>query len=184
MITKKTSFVKRALQGSGLCLIKKLIVAGTRTFSVLVLISFNTKAQKTIDTAAIINSILPRGEKVESGNNFNGGVWLNRFVSPADSLDCIVALVTFQPKIRTNWHIHPGGQILIVTEGVGYYQEKGKPKQVIRKGDIIKCSPGVQHWHGASPGGEFAHLVVAPDVEKGEVTWLQRVTDEEYNSLK
>jgi len=67
---------------------------------------------------------------------------------------------------------------------VGYYQEKGKPGQIIRKGDIIKCSPGVQHWHGASPDSEFAHLVVAPDIEKGEVTWLQRVTDEEYHSLK
>jgi 4-carboxymuconolactone decarboxylase len=99
-------------------------------------------------------------------------------------LDCIVSLVTFQLGVRTNWHIHPGGQILIVTEGVGYYQEKGKPIQILRKGDIIKCSPGVEHWHGASPDSEFAHLVVAPDIEKGEVTWLQRVTDEEYNSLK
>ena len=25
---------------------------------------------------------------------------------------------------------------------------------------------------------QFAHLVVAPDAEKGEVTWLQKVTEE------
>ena len=163
---------------------KKIIRQSVLTFISFILLNLNAKAQKTIDTAAVVNSIFPRGEKVASGNNFNGAVWLNRFISPGDSLDCIVALVTFQPGVRTNWHVHPGGQILIVTEGVGYYQEKGKPGQIIRKGDIIKCSPGVQHWHGASPGSEFAHLVVAPDVEKGEVTWLQRVTDEEYNSLK
>ena len=163
---------------------KKIIRQLVLTFIGFILLNLNAKAQKIIDTTAIINSIFPRGEKVAPGNNFNGVVWLNRFISPGDSLDCIVSLVTFQPGVRTNGHIHPGGQILIVTEGVGYYQEKGKPRQIIRKGDIIKCSPGVQHWHGASPGSEFAHLVVAPDIEKGEVTWLQRVTDEEYNSLK
>lgn len=156
---------------------------------VLIFLSFistclHTNAQKKIDTVAVVNSIFPRGEKVTSSDNFNGSVWLNRFISTGDSLDCIVSLITFQPGVRTNWHIHPGGQILIVTQGVGYYKEKGKPGQVIRKGDIVKCSPGVQHWHGASPGSEFAHLVVAPDVEKGEVTWLQKVTDKEYNSVK
>lgn len=162
----------------------KIIRQLALTFISFILLNLHAKAQKKIDTTAIINSILPRGEKITSGNNFNGTVWLNRFISARDSLDCIVALVTFQPGVRTNWHIHPGGQILIVTEGIGYYQEKGKPLQIIRKGDIIKCAPGIPHWHGASPNGEFAHLVVAPDIEKGEVIWLQKVTDEEYNNLK
>lgn len=161
-------------------IIRKLVL----TFISFILLNLNATAQKPIDTAAIVNSIFPRGEKVTSSNNFNGTVWLNRFISPADSLDCIVALVTFQPGVRTNWHKHPGGQILIVTEGTGFYQERGKPKEIIRKGNIIKCPPGAEHWHGASPAGEFAHLVVAPDVEKGEVTWMEKVTDEEYNSLK
>jgi len=153
-------------------------------FAFFILPGFNIKAQQTIDTIAIVNSILPRGEKLVSNDNFNGTVWLNRFVSPGDSLDCIVSLVTFAPWVRTNWHTHPGGQILIVTEGIGYYQEKGRPRQILYKGDVIKCPSGVTHWHGASPDGEFAHLVVAPDVEKGEVTWLQEVTDDEYKGLK
>ena len=153
-------------------------------FPFFILLGVSAKAQKNIDTAAILNSIFPRGEKMISNNNFNGTVWLNRFISAGDSLDCIVSLVTFDPGVRTNWHTHPGGQILIVTEGSGYYQEKGKPRQIIHKGDVVKCPPGVTHWHGASPNGEFAHLVVAPDAEKGEVTWLQKVTDEEYNGLK
>ena len=29
----------------------------------------------------------------------------------------------------------------------------------------------------------LASILLCPDVEKGEVTWLQKVTDEEYNSL-
>ena len=163
---------------------KKIIATTTMIVALLSFNNFKTKAQKTTDTTAILNSIFPRGEKVVASNNFNGTVWLNRFISPSDSLDCIVALVTFQPRVRTNWHTHPGGQILIVTEGVGYYQEKDKPRQIIHKGDVVKCPPGVTHWHGASPNGEFAHLVVAPDTEKGEVTWLLKVTEEEYNGLK
>jgi len=163
---------------------KKVILSLLLMFTCFSLLRFNAKAQQAADTAAIVNSIFPKGEKSASGNNFNGGVWLNRFVSPADSLDCIVALVTFEPGVRTNWHTHPGGQILMVVKGTGYYQEKGNQRQIIRKGDVVQCPRGVTHWHGASPDGEFAHLVVAPDIEKGEVTWLQKVTDEEYKGLK
>ena len=153
-------------------------------FVSLVLFNVNVKGQHAIDTTAILNSIFPRGEKSVSNNNFNGGVWVKRFVSPGDSLDCIVSLVTFEPGVRTNWHTHPGGQILMVVEGTGYYQEKDRQRQIIHKGDVVKCPPGVTHWHGASPKGEFAHLVVAPGAGKGEVTWLQAVTEEEYNGSK
>ena len=153
-------------------------------FTSFILLNISAKAQQIVDTTAIMNSIFPRGEKSVSNRNFNGGVWVKRFVSPSDALDCIVALVTFEPGVRTNWHTHPGGQILIVVEGTGYYQEKGKPRQIIHKGDVVKCPPGVTHWHGASPNGEFAHLAVAPDADKGEVKWLQRVTEKEYKGLK
>lgn len=172
---------KRRLEAS---LYKKIIPRFMLMFACFNLSDFSAKAQPVADTVAIINSIFPRGEKSTSGNNFSGGVWLKRFVSPADSLDCIVSLVTFEPGVRTNWHMHPGGQILMVVQGTGYYQERGKPRQTIRKGDVVKCPPGVTHWHGASPDGEFAHLVVAPDAEKGGVTWLQKVTDEEYKGFE
>ena len=135
MNTIKRRFRHRSSGNFDIFLGKKIIDQLALTLISFILLNLHAKAQKTIDTAAIVNSIFPRGEKVVSGNNFNGAAWLNRFISPGDSLDCIVALVTFQPGVRTNWHIHPGGQILIVTEGVGYYQEKGKPGKIIRKGD-------------------------------------------------
>jgi hypothetical protein len=112
---------------------KKIISPFLLMFACFSLPGFNAKAQQVIDTVAIINSIFPRGEKSTSSSNFNGGVWVKRYVSPADSLDCIVSLVTFDPGVRTNWHTHPGGQILMVVEGIGYYQEKGKPRQIIHK---------------------------------------------------
>ncbi len=73
---------------------------------------------------------------------------------------------------------------LIGIEGTGYYQEKGKPIQQLHKGDVIKILPGIEHWHGASPDSEFTHIAINTNTQKGIVEWLQRVTNEEYNSFK
>lgn len=48
--------------------------------------------------------------------------------------------VTFEPGARSYWHSH-GGMILVGTGGVGYYQEEGKPAQIIRKGDVPEEAP-------------------------------------------
>jgi quercetin dioxygenase-like cupin family protein len=82
------------------------------------------------------------------------------------------------------WHSHPAGQILLVTDGVGYYQEKGKPIQVITRGDVIKCLPDKDHWHGASIDKSMTHISLNPNTEKGIVNWKQAVTDQEYKSFK
>ena len=105
-------------------------------------------------------------------------------VQAEDGYDCTVGVVTFEPGARTNWHRHRGGQILLVTEGKGYYQEKGKPKRVIQKGDVVKCIAGTEHWHGASPGTKLTHVAIGPNAGKGIAEWLQRVTDNEYNAFK
>jgi quercetin dioxygenase-like cupin family protein len=99
-------------------------------------------------------------------------------------LNCQIANVAFEAGARNNWHTHPGGQILIVTDGIGYYQEKGKPIQLIRKGDVVNIPPDIKHWHGASHDSEFTHIAVNPNTQRGIVVWMERVTDEEYNSFK
>jgi quercetin dioxygenase-like cupin family protein len=88
----------------------------------------------------------------------------------------------FEPGARNHWHSHPGGQILIVTDGVGYYQEKGKSKQVIRKGDVVKILPDIVHWHGAATDSEITHIAINTNTQNGVVVWLQPVTDDEYDS--
>lgn len=112
---------------------------------------------------------------------FTGIVWVTSLV-PNDSIyTTISGSVAFERGARSHWHSHPAGQILIVTDGVGYHQIKGEPKQTIRKGEVVKCPPGVVHWHGASPGSKMTHLYIIPNTEKGIVNWLQPVTDAEYN---
>jgi quercetin dioxygenase-like cupin family protein len=103
-------------------------------------------------------------------------------VWPADkNINASGGLVTFEPGARSAWHTHPAGQRLVVTSGVGMTQEWGKPVQVIRPGDVVWCPPGVKHWHGAAPGTAMTHLAVTGTVDGKNVTWMEKVTDEQYN---
>ncbi len=126
-----------------------------------------------------LNNIFPAGQK-GSAETFTGNAY-NYNLVPDDSLyNTLVGNVYFEPGARSNWHIHPAGQILIITDGVGYHQVKGQAVQIIRKGDVIKCPPNVLHWHGASKDTGLQQLYIIPNTEKGIVDWKQAVTDEEY----
>jgi quercetin dioxygenase-like cupin family protein len=91
-------------------------------------------------------------------------------------------LVTFEPGARSAWHTHPNGQRLLVTSGVGLTQEWGKPAQIIRSGDTVWCPPGVKHWHGAAPTTAMSHLAVTGTINGKNVTWMEKVSDDEYNA--
>jgi quercetin dioxygenase-like cupin family protein len=128
-----------------------------------------------------LNAIFPKGS-LGPTENFTGNAWNTPLVANDSTYNTVIGNVYFEPGARSNWHRHPSGQILIITDGVGYHQIKGQPRQTIRKGDVVKCPPNVLHWHGASPDIGMQQLYILPKTEKGIVTWLQAVTDEEYNN--
>lgn len=102
---------------------------------------------------------------------------------PADTnINASGGLVTFEAGARSAWHTHPAGQRLVVTAGVGLTQEWGEPVQVLRPGDVVWCPPGVKHWHGAAPTTGMTHLAVTGMVDGKNVTWMEKVTDEQYNA--
>ena len=107
--------------------------------------------------------------------------WLMELHKADELLNSNIAVAEFLPNTRLAWHHHPGGQILLITDGVGYYQEKGKPKQIVRVGDVVKCDPEVQHWHGASVDSGVTYVAISP-AHKGPTVWAQAVTDAEYTS--
>jgi quercetin dioxygenase-like cupin family protein len=129
------------------------------------------------------HTTFPQGDPAPA-EYFTGNAWIYPLVANDNTFNTVVGNVEFEAGARNNWHTHPGGQILIVTEGEGYYQEKGKPIQMIRKGDVIKILPNVIHWHGASPESSMTHIAMSTNTQKGVVTWLDRVTDEEYHCYK
>jgi len=128
-----------------------------------------------------MTSLKPKGAQ-QPNDNFTGTVFANIVVTPADNLNGTVGKVTFEPTARTNWHSHGPGQILLVTAGVGYYQEKGQPVQTIREGDVVKIPADAVHWHGASHHSGLTHIAIVAGGGKDNTTWMQPVTDEEYNT--
>lgn len=147
---------------------------------VLVVVSAckNETQPDNLSTQQMSSLVFPKGEKI-SNNNFTGNAWLQNLVA-ADSLNqTAVGSVTFEPGARTNWHSHPAGQIVLAIEGEGFYQEKGKPKEIIKKGEVVKCPPDIPHWHGAGDKQKFVQIAITGR-EKGETVWLEAVTDAEY----
>ena len=138
---------------------------------------------KSENKATELQAIFPKGKKGPA-ENFTGNAWNTGLVPDDSTYNTVIGNVYFEPGARSNWHTHPAGQILIVTDGVGYYQEKGQPRRTMKKGDVIKCPPNVMHWHGASHNTGMQQIYILPKTEKGIVTWLQKVTDEEYNNAR
>lgn len=128
------------------------------------------------------DGIFPKGDKAPA-DYFTGIAWIKPLLPDDRTFNTVIGNVIFEPGARNNWHTHPGGQILIATDGVGYYQEKGKPIQLLHKGDVITIPPDLEHWHGASPDSAFTHIAISTNTEKGIVDWLHPVTDKEYNSF-
>ena len=127
--------------------------------------------------------IFPKGQKI-ADEHFIGTAWVETLVPMDGTFNCQVANVTFEPGARNNWHKHPGGQLLLVTGGKGYFQEEGKSARVIREGDVVKINPNVKHWHGAVPDSWLVHIAVITNPQKGDAVWLEPVKDEEYKKLK
>jgi len=90
------------------------------------------------------------------------------------------AIVHFEPGARTAWHTHPLGQTLIVTEGIGWTQVEGGAKYEFYEGDVLWCPADKKHWHGATPHEGMTHIALQETLDGKNVTWMEKVTDEEY----
>ena len=127
------------------------------------------------------SAIFPKGDQAPS-QIFTNTTWVAMLHTDEEGkFDTQVYNVTFEPAARTHWHSHPGGQILLITEGAGYYQERGKPAQLLKPGDTVAIPADVVHWHGAAPDSEFVHLGMSTRVHLGPAEWFGPVTDEEYD---
>ena len=128
------------------------------------------------------DSLFGLGEpNVNFAKNFKG----NSYLKMLNVKGVSVANVTFEPACRNNWHIHhKGGQILLCTDGEGYYQEWGKSAQSLKSGDVVYIAPEIKHWHGAKNNNWFTHVAIEIPAEGASNEWLEEVSDKEYNKLK
>ena len=113
---------------------------------------------------------------------FTGKVRIDPLFQAASPARMSAALVTFEPGARSAWHTHPLGQALVVTAGCGWIQCWSGPKKEIRPGDVISCSCGEKHWHGATSTTGMSHIAIQEWLDGRPVDWLEQVSDEQYLS--
>jgi quercetin dioxygenase-like cupin family protein len=112
---------------------------------------------------------------------FTGDVYLSMIETPAEPARLAAALVRFTPGARTNWHSHPKGQVLHITDGTGLVGTRDGKVVRVRAGDTVKCPAGEDHWHGATDTAFMAHIAMVVGDSDGHVTtWREPVTAEQY----
>ena len=116
---------------------------------------------------------------------FIGKSYLKPLTDPKETV--FLANVTFEPGCRNNWHVHKaekgGGQILLCTDGRGWYQEWGKEARALGPGDVVYIPAGVKHWHGAARDSWFSHIAFEAPGEGTSNEWLEPVDEAWYGAL-
>lgn len=124
--------------------------------------------------------IFPKGEKAANVHH-TGDVWLNHLSDADETFDYNISLATFAEGAKLDWHLHPAGQQLIITDGTGFYQERGESVQIVHMGDVVKCEPGVEHWHAATPKTGVTYLAITGNQP---TQWLEPVSEDVFNSIE
>lgn len=155
-------------------------------FSISLLLSTGTFESQAVAAEAIKQSqTISRASSQASvkgpGEYFTGNVRVDPLFPANDSAPFSGAYVTFEPGARSAWHIHPKGQHLLVTAGVGRTGEWEGRVEEIKAGDVIWCPPGLKHWHGAAPTTAMTHIAITGTLDGKNVEWMEKVADEQYN---
>jgi quercetin dioxygenase-like cupin family protein len=160
----------------------KLINSITVFLLLVTLISCNDTGQsQQSESGSSDETIFPKGE-LGPATNFTGNAYNFGLVANDSIYNTLAGNVYFEKNARSNWHLHPSGQILIVLDGEGYHQLEGQPRQTMKKGDVIKVPANARHWHGATEYNSLTQMYILPKTENGFVTWMEPVTDEQYTS--
>lgn len=161
----------------------KTLTAFVVSFSFLASVGLHTGQALAEVNASAKQIVITAGSQASSKGSdkyFTGSVRVDPLFQAQAPTRAYAASVTFEPGARTAWHIHPLGQRLIVTSGVGLTQEWGGPIQEIKAGDVVICPPDVKHWHGAAAKTAMTHIAVGENMDGKSVQWMEKVSDEEY----
>ena len=88
--------------------------------------------------------------------------------------------ILFPAGVRSSWHSHTWGQLLMIEEGIGLHQIRGRAIEEFQPGEPFWTPSGVEHWHGAHPDGDALQLTIC----EGTVNWLEPTTDEQYAGVR
>lgn len=144
-------------------------------FSLVLLLSMTGFAQTTSYT---ISSYFDEGIKAPN-THYLGEAWLKRIIQADESLSYNITKAMFKANSTLDWHKHTSAQVLVVVEGKGYYQERGKEPFIMKEGDVIRCNSGVEHWHSSSKEKDVTYLAIY----SGETQWTEVLSQEAYDAV-
>lgn len=124
-----------------------------------------------------ISSYKDEGRKAPN-THYIGEAWLNGLLNDS-SPGYNITKAKFRANSTLDWHKHTMHQVLIIIEGEGYYQERGKDPIIMKEGDVIACEPNVEHWHASSKETDVTYLAIYD----GETIWTEVLSKEAYDHV-
>lgn len=148
--------------------------------TVLVLFIFVSLSAFSQNSEYSISSYHTAGTKAPN-TNYIGEAWLNAIIHDDTELGYNITKASFKANSTLDWHKHSSPQVLIVVDGEGYYQEKGKEPIILKEGDVIKCEKDIEHWHSSTKFSDVTYLAL---YGRGQPTsWTEVVTQEYYDEV-
>ncbi len=145
--------------------------------------SSNPKNIKEIVTSVCAAAVLGLGVLAfqtdiisAQSSNFQGGA--PQVTQGPD--DASYIRILFPAGVRSSWHSHTWGQLLMIEEGIGLHQIRGRAIEEFQPGEPFWTPSGVEHWHGAHPDVDALQLTIY----EGTVNWLEPTTDEQYAGVR
>ena len=111
------------------------------------------------DSDYSISSYLDEGTKAPN-THYIGEAWLNGLLRADEDLSYGITKAMFKANSTLDWHKHSSPQVLIIVEGEGYYQERGKEPIRMKLEDVIKCEKETEHWHSSSKKSDVTYLAI------------------------
>lgn len=113
--------------------------------------------------------------------HYIGEAWLNGLLRAEGDLTYNITKATFRANSTLDWHKHSSPQVLIIVEGEGYYQERGKEPIRMKEGDVIKCEKETEHWHASSKESDVTYLALYGGTTP--TTWTEVLSQEYYDGV-
>ena len=108
-------------------------------------------------------------------SNFQGGA-----PEISETPDMRNIRILFPAGVRSSWHSHTWGQLLMIEEGIGLHQIRGRAIEEFYPGEPYWTPADIEHWHGAHPDHDALQLTIY----EGSVEWLDPVTDSQYSGVR
>ena len=117
-------------------------------------------------------------------DQFAGDVWLDPIALPHDPTSAWSSrTVRFAPGARTAWHSHEHGQYLRVTQGVAVSAAATAPSSKSTPARRSTPRPARSTGTPPRPGIFMEHIAMLQngDDPAKTTTWVEHITDDEYN---